>query len=180
MEIRSLDLLELIKSRRSVKNFLFKKLTPKMIKEILECGRWAPSVDNTQPWRVNIVTHPTVKMMLAELASEYAETFETAACCFVIFLDLERSKDRIRDILSIGAFIENLLLAIHSLDKLGAVFITDILSKKEDVNKIFKLSSKNYELMGIIALGAIDEETDQYKSRKDRKRRNLDDFIDWF
>lgn len=51
--------------------------------------------------------------------------------------------------------------------------------KKQKINEIFKLSKKSYELMGIIAIGAIDEEVEQIKSKKPIKRRTLEEFTDW-
>ena len=180
MEIQTLNPIEFLKSRKSVRNFKFKKLTQQVIREILECGRWAPSHNNCQPWRVHIITHPTVKLMLAELSPDYQDIYETAYCCLVVFLDLERSNDRFMDILAMGAFMENLLLGVHAIPKIGAVWLSKILGKKEEVNEIFKLSPKKYELIGIIAFGAIDEEIEQFKDKKKRERRPIDDFIEWY
>ncbi|MFX0072223.1 MAG: nitroreductase family protein [Candidatus Hermodarchaeota archaeon] len=180
MEVQTLNLLEIIKSRKSVRNFEIKKLKPQTINEILDCGRFAPSKNNSQPWRINVVTHPTVKMMLAELSNENADILEEAACCFVIFLDLTRTTERIKDILSIGALIENMLIAIHAIPNIGAVWLGDLIDQKDEVIKIFKLSPKSYELMGVIAVGAIDEEIEEYKKRSSKERRTLDEITDWF
>ncbi|TFG03595.1 MAG: hypothetical protein EU539_12090 [Promethearchaeota archaeon] len=180
MEIQTLPLLEIIKSRRSYRNFTYKKLSQQVIKEILECGRFAPSKDNSQPWRINIVTHPTVRLMLAELSSENTDLFESAACCFVVFLDLSRSTDRLQDILSIGALIENIILAIHAIPHVGAVWVGDLIAHKDELIKIFKLSAAKYEPMGVVVAGGIDEDIEEYKKRKPIERRELEEFIDWF
>ena len=60
------ELLDFIKSRKSSRNFIFKKVSNEIIRELLECGRWAPSGLNNQPWKVNLVAHPTLKRMLSE------------------------------------------------------------------------------------------------------------------
>lgn len=179
MEIQTSNFMDLIKSRKSVWNFVFKKLTQQAIKEILECG-FALDENFNQPYRVNIVTHPTVKMMLAELMPQYADIYETASCCFVVFLDLKKSKNRDCDILAIGAFVENILLAVHALSDIGAVWIGIDSDIKEKINEIFKLSDKVYELIGIVAIGAIDEEKDNYKKVKRGQRRSVEEFTDWF
>ena len=180
MEIQSLDLIELIKSRKSIRNFVFKKLSQQVIKEILECGRFSFDENINHPWRVNVVTHPTVKMMLAEISPEYTDIYETTSCCLIVFLDLERSHNRESDILAIGAFVENILLAVHASPEIGAVWMGIDVDKKEKINEIFKLSTKNFEMIGIIAIGAIDEEVDQLKSKKLKQRRTVEEFTDWF
>jgi nitroreductase len=132
MESKSSDLINLIKSRKSSRNFIFQKVDNNTIKEIIECGRWAPSGNNTQPWKVCIVTHPTVKRMLAEL-SKYGGIMESAYVNLVIFLDVERGYDRVKDLEAIGAFVENILLAAHAKG-LGAVWIGEILKNKDKVD----------------------------------------------
>ena len=180
MEIQSLDFIELIKSRKSIRNFVFKKLSQQVIKEILECGRFSFDENINQPWRVNVVTHPTVKMMLAEISPKYIDIYETTSCCLVVFLDLERSENREGDILAIGAFVENILLAVHASPEIGAVWMGIDVDKKEKINEIFKLSTNNFELIGIIAIGAIDEEIEQLKNKKPKQRRTVEEFTDWF
>lgn len=175
MESKTNDLLDLIRSRKSVRNFIYKKIDNDTIKEILDCGRWAPSGQNSQPWKVCIVAHPTVKRMIAE-QSKYGGIIESAYLNFVVFLDLERGYDRVKDVLAVGAFIQNLLLAVHAKG-LGGVWIGEILKNKEKVSEIFKLSPEKFELMGVLTVGLIDESLEK---KEERKRRSLDEFIDWF
>ena len=175
MESKTNELLNLIRSRRSVRNFVYKKIDNQTIKEIIDCGRWAPSGRNSQPWKVQIVSHPTVKRMIAE-NSKYSGIIESAFLNLVIFLDLERGYDRVKDILAMGAFIQNVLLAVHAKG-LGAVWIGEILNNKEKVNEIFKFSPEKYELMGVLTIGLIDESLEK---KEKRERRPLDEFIDWF
>lgn len=175
MESKTDDLLKLIRSRRSVRNFVYKKIDNQTIKEIVDCGRWAPSGRNTQPWKVQIVSHPTVKRLIAE-NSKYGGIIESAYLNFVVFLDLERGYDRVKDILAIGAFIQNMLLAIHAKG-LGAVWIGEILKNSDKVCEIFKLSPDKFELMGVLTVGIIDESLEK---KEERKRRSLDEFVDWF
>lgn len=177
MESKSSDLINLIKSRKSSRNFIFQKVDNNTIKEIIECGRWAPSGNNTQPWKVCVVTHPTVKRMLAEL-SKYGGIMESAYVNLVIFLDVERGYDRVKDLEAIGAFVENILLAVHAKG-LGAVWIGEILKNKEKVDEIFKLSPEKYELMCVVAIGVIDEALESKKAEQ-RERREIDQFIDWY
>ena len=177
MEVEELNFLEFLQSRKSVKNFIFQKIDNEILREILECARWTPSLKNTQPWKVNLVVHPTLKRMLADLTVE-GGIMENAYANFVIFLDLERSTNRQVDIQAIGALIQNILLAVHS-KKLGAIILSDIVKNKEAVNEIFKLEVKQFELMGVIAVGVIDEQMEE-KFKKPRERRFVEDFSETF
>lgn len=172
------DIVEFIKERKSIRSFVYKKISNESIMEWLECGRWAPSGTNSQPWRVCVVSHPTVKRMLSEL-SKYGGIIEEAYVSLVIFLDLERGYDRVKDIQAIGAFMQNILLAIHAQEDIGAVWIGEILNKKEQVNEIFKFPLDKFELMGIIAAGYIDDAREK-AGNKQRERLKIEEFVDWY
>jgi len=178
MDLVKSDFIEFIKTRKSSRNFIYKKIDKEVILNILECARWAPSGNNSQPWRVCIVIHPTVKRMLSEL-SKYGGIIEDAYVDLVIFLDLERGYERVKDIQAIGAFIENILLGVHAQENLGAVWIGEIIARKKEVNEIFKFRDDKFELMGLIAIGILDEIREK-ASEKERKRRPLDEFVDWY
>ena len=47
---------EVIKGRRSTRGFLKKKVTQKVLNEVIELAVRAPSSMNTQPWHLHIVT----------------------------------------------------------------------------------------------------------------------------
>ena len=178
MENDSKKYLDFVKSRKSVRNFIFSKIYKDTILEILEFGRWAPSGMNNQPWRVNIVIHEKVKGMLKE-HTKYGNIIESAYVNLVVFLDKEKCYDRVKDLQGIGAFMQNLLLGVHAQANLGAVWIGEILNQKEKVNELFKLDPEKYELMGVIAIGEVDEAVVQ-RSEKTRERRPVEDFIDWY
>lgn len=178
MDLIKNDFIEFIKQRRSVRSFIYQKISKDTILNILECARWAPSGNNSQPWRVCIVSHPTVKRMLSEL-TKYGGIIEDAFVNLVVFLDLERGYDRVKDIQAIGAFMQSILLGVHAQEDLGAAWIGEILNKKEEVNEIFKFPKDKFELMGIIAIGYIDEARAKVR-QKERKRRLLNEFIEWY
>jgi len=57
---------EFIKSRRSIREFLPKKVDPKRIRQLIEAARWAPSAHNSQPWRFLLLDAKEEKNGLAE------------------------------------------------------------------------------------------------------------------
>ena len=177
MEVQEFNFVDFVKSRKSVKNFIFEKIDKEIIREILECARWTPSMNNNQPWKIHVVIHPTLKRMLADLTVE-GGIMESAHANLVVFLDLERSNDRLIDIQAIGALMQNILLGAH-FKKLGAIILSEIVNNKDAVNEIFKLNSEHFELMGVIAIGVIDQQMEE-KFKKQRERRLIEDFSESF
>ncbi len=56
-----MDVVEAIKSRKSIRAFLDKPVERKIIEEILNCAVWAPSWGNTQPWEFLVVNGDLLK-----------------------------------------------------------------------------------------------------------------------
>lgn len=79
---------------------------------------------------------------------------KNAACFVVVFLDKSHSYHYIKDVQSCGAFIQNIMLAAHSLN-IGSCWIGEILSQSKNVNMLLGIAD-NMELMGIVTLGYYD------------------------
>jgi len=183
MEIQSVgknSLYEFIRSRRNVKNFEYGKISDQTIRNVLECGRWAPlPKEGYEPWRINVVTHPTVKQMIAETMDfENGSIVTDANVDFVILRKITEDSNRDDDLVSIGAFIQNMLLFSHSIGNLGATMINQI-KASDDILKIFKLTPTRFEPIAIIAMGAIDVEMHN-KSKKEEKRTSVESIMDVF
>ncbi|MHC1590539.1 MAG: nitroreductase family protein [Candidatus Helarchaeales archaeon] len=158
------DILELIKSRRSIRKFeQDKSVDDDTINKILEAGRWAPSGLNNQPWRFMIIRDPDKKKEISE-CTKYGSIILGAPVLIVVFFDQDRGYNRTKDIQAIGACIQNMLLAIHGLG-LGAVWLGEILNQRERVEEILDVS-KNHELQAVIALGyPVEDEKNKSGSR---------------
>ena len=63
-----MEVTEAIRNRKSTRAFLPKSVDKEIIKDILECARWAPSGVNSQPWQVAVVFGET-KSKLANALS---------------------------------------------------------------------------------------------------------------
>jgi len=61
-----MSILGLFKNRRSVRDYSLREVSNKVLFEILEAARWAPSAHNAQPWRFIVVRDPDVKQELAK------------------------------------------------------------------------------------------------------------------
>jgi len=145
-----METLEAIKSRRSVREFTDEGVSDRSIEEIIEAGRWAPSGLNNQAWRFIAARNTDTKEVLSKL-THYGAIIKNSQVLIVVFLDSDQVYDRTKDVQSIGACIQNLLLAIHSLG-FGGVWLGEILRNKETVNKVLG-TPDSYELMAVVALG---------------------------
>lgn len=130
---------ENILSRRSIRNYLPTPVSKKDLQEILEAGTWAPSAVNLQPWyfvaiqskeelakmseimeRVANRLEPSLKARFANAPAVVDETTTFVRnlggapvyiLAFQLKPDYENKADMIN--LSIGAALENILLAAH-------------------------------------------------------------------
>jgi len=82
-----LTVAEAVRQRRSIRNFKHIPVPDKMILEMLEAARLAPSGSNSQPWRFVVVTDPEEKKELRKLCFNQAFV-EDAGVDFVLCADL--------------------------------------------------------------------------------------------
>jgi len=124
-----MDLLELIKTRRSIRKFdSTKPVSEETVQRILEAAIWAPSAGNTQCWRFHVVRDAKLKQRLAVEAG-HQPFINEAPVVIVVCADLhhvERSYgDRGRNTYALqdtAAAIQNMLLTITSFG-LGCCWI---------------------------------------------------------
>ena len=142
--------IEIIKTRRSIRQFTKETVSEEVVNQILESGLWEPSGKNNQPWKFAIIRNPSLKEVLANLT--YSRSIiQGAQVCIAVFLDRSRVYDKTKDVQAIGACIQNMLLTIHSLG-LGGIWLGEILKNKERVAELLG-AGKDLELMAVVALG---------------------------
>jgi nitroreductase len=160
-----MDVKEAIWNRRSIREYADNSINDEQVMEILDAGRWAPSGLNNQPWRFVIVRKKKEK--LASL-TKYAHVIKKANLCIAVFLDHESSYDRTKDLLAIGAAIQNMLLYAYSLG-IGTCWLGEILNRKEEVNVLLEVP-QNMELVAVIALGYPNE-------KPTSRRKEIDELV---
>lgn len=163
-----MDILETIKSRRSIRKFGESPVSEDQLEKILEAGRWAPSGLNNQPWRFAVIRDDGLRDKFSRL-THYSGIIKSSQLLITVFLDNSVSYDRTKDVQAAGACIQNMLLEAHSLG-LGGVWLGEIIRSKEQIREMLGLK-KDLELMAVIALGSPAE------SPKDGKRKELRDLI---
>jgi len=62
------DILDVITTRKSIRRYTTEPVPNDMILKVLEAGRWAPSGENYQPWRLIVVKDQKKKDTIARLS----------------------------------------------------------------------------------------------------------------
>jgi len=148
--MRPTALLDLMCKRRSIREYSNKPIIDKDIISIIEAARWAPSGLNNQPWRFVIIKDADTMAKLASL-TKYSKIVKSASVLISVFLDTDEGYNRDKDLLAVGASIQNMLLMIESLG-LGACWLGEILNQKGEVAKSLE-TPDTYELMAVLAIG---------------------------
>lgn len=183
-----METLNAIEGRRSIRKYTEKKLDKKIIEDILNCGRLAPSAKNRQPWYFVIVTDE-IKDKIVNLMINYAETsldeidlvdrntiiptanvIKQSPTLILIFRE-KNDKRIIEDCLGIGACIQNMCLRATDLS-IGSLWIRDVEYISEIISKLIGLD--NLELNCALSLGYADQ------TPKMRPRKELKDITKWY
>ena len=145
-----MELLEGLQTRRSIRAYTDQPVTREQLHEIIRLGTMAPSGMNNQPWRFVTIQNKETLKQLAQL-TKYSHIINKAAACIAVFVDKTAMYHEVKDHQSMGACIQNLLLASHGMG-LGAVWLGEILKSGKEVRELCGLS-EDLELMTVVVLG---------------------------
>jgi len=159
------DILELIKGRRSVRRYKRDKIPEDALIKILEAGRWAPSASNNQPWRFVVVQDEDQIVKIGEAAKILTINSFVSEAPLIIIIYTER-KHRWVD-LDCGMCAQNMMLEAYSLG-IGSCFIGAFREKK--IKEIVNLPEDFY-IVGLITFGYPEGEI------KSKDRIELNDLV---
>jgi nitroreductase len=145
-----MELLEGLQTRRSIRTYTDQPVTKEQLHEIIRLGTMAPSGMNNQPWRFVTIQNKETLQKLA-LLTKYSHIIGKAAACIAVFIDKTAMYHEVKDHQSMGACIQNLLLASHGMG-LGGVWLGEILKSAKEVRELCGLSD-DMELMAVVSLG---------------------------
>ena len=125
-----ITIIDAISTRKSVRSFTKKKVSNKIIKNILEVAAQAPSGSNTQPWNVHVLTGKKLKYFTSEAKKEFMRNSDN--------LTLERLNymKKYRD------------PYVSRRRKVGWDLYQILNIKKGDFKKTKNFHAKNYEFFG--------------------------------
>lgn len=139
-----MEVLEAIKSRRSIRQYKTTPVDDKTIELVLDAARWAPSWANTQCWRFILVRDSKIKTEVASTLRETnraREAIMNAPVLIVACAELGKSafsrdtglpstdKGEYWFMFDVALAMQNLVLAAHSLG-LGTVYVGAFDAKK--------------------------------------------------
>lgn len=167
------QLLEIIKTRRSVRNFMDRAVEDKKITDILDAAMSAPSAGNEQPWHFIVVEQ---KELLADMAANlsYGKMLNQTPTCIVVCGDLSKTKysgdGQQYWVQDCSAATQNILLAAHALS-LGAVWlgIHPLVDRENKLRQLLDIPN-NIVPFSAVALGYPKEDQQKAVNRFDPKR----------
>lgn len=143
-----MDVLDVIKTRRSIRRYTGDLIPEANINKILEAGRWAPSADNSQPWTFVVLRTLEMRKKLAGTLP-WGGFLSQAALGIAVVIDETASTHAVEDG---AAATQNMLLEAHSLG-LGACWIGTYGSAHEaSAKKVLKVP-EDKRLLSVIAIG---------------------------
>jgi len=169
-----MEVLEAIKTRRSRRKFLKKRVPEEMFKKIIDAARCAPSSRNSQPWEFLIIREEETKKKLVEIKGKENEEAIVGADVIVVVC-VNRNKSKTRWVEDGVCASMNILLTSHALG-LGAVYITGYSNSSPEVTqKIKKLLKLPEEIIpvSIIPIGYPDPE----EKLEEKELRKMDEII---
>jgi nitroreductase len=163
-----MDPLEILKTRRSIREYLDKEISKDLLEKIVDAGRFAPTARNVQPWEFIVITQAPTLKKLSELAENGRFLAQAKACIAVFCSD---TKYYLEDGCAATC---NILLAATSLG-IGSCWVAG--DKKPYCAEVAKLLNvpDSYKLISLVALG--------YPKSKDSfhiaEKKGLKEVIHW-
>ena len=187
-----MELLNAIRNRRSIRRFINEPVPRELLEHVFSAAMEAPSPKNAQPWDFVVFEGEKRDTLVAKISTivdnewrlgrtnagvvTTVRVIEQAPVVVLVFnratarylKEPEPVIARVIDVQSIGASIQNLLLAAY--DKgLGTLWICDLL----DVLPVRELLESDQELVAAIAIGFPGERP------KHPPRRPIVDSVSW-
>jgi nitroreductase len=184
-----MNTLDAIASRRSIRRFKDQPVPRELVEPLLTAAIQAPSGKNRQPWHFIVVGGEKRSEMLAVMRTRLAElkeqrvdlgSAEWSAECMeqapvTVFVFRPNGPEEsggpmdVVDVQSIGAAIQNLLLAATDLG-LGTLWICDVFYAYDELRSWL---GRDDQMIAAVAIGYADESPDA------RPRRPLEDVTTW-
>jgi nitroreductase len=150
-----MSFLDVILGRRSVRRYKSKKVPKKVLKNILEAGRLAPSAMNAQPWHFIVVTNPKIKHELSQ--GRWNKFLEEAA---LVIVGCGEEKDSWSTI-DVAIALENMVLAAEA-QGVGSCWIGDF--KEEELKKLLSIPD-HLKVIALISFGYSAEEPSPHNKK---------------
>jgi nitroreductase len=151
-----MDAIETLKTRRCVRAFRPEPVPPRILEDLIDCGRLAPTAINIQPWEFVLVTDAGTRRRIAETTDHGRFIAEAPACVVVLCRD---TKYYLEDG---SAATLNIMLAARA-HGLGSCWVAG--DKKPYAEEVCRLigAPEGYRLVSLVPVGYPAEEPESEK-----------------
>lgn len=173
-----MELKDVISSRRSIRKYKDELIDENIIWDAVKYGIMAPSAHNRQPWKVKLVKgiekdniadalNDKTSSIVGHTGPHTAGVIKNVPYLLMVFIDNDIKENRDMDIISIGAFIEHIILYLTEVG-LGTLWIANTNYVSEEIKNILNVE---YESISCIGIGVKDQEPNP------RPRKEFDEII---
>jgi nitroreductase len=155
-EVKFMDAMDAILSRRNIRKFTKEPVSDNILKEILGAAMSAPSAGNEQPWPFVIINDRKVLDEIPKV-HPYSQSVKTASVAVVVCGDLKSEVHKDFWVQDCSAATENILIAVQAKG-LGAGWlgIHPIKERVKGMQKLLRLPDHVISL-SVIPVGYPDE-----------------------
>lgn len=163
-----MDTLEVLKTRRSIREYKDKPIPKEVLERIVDAARFAPTARNEQPWEFIVVVEKETLNKIAGL-TDHGKFIAQAAACILVFC-----KDTKYYLEDGCAATENILIAATALG-IGSCWVAG--DKKPYCRQIHELLNValSFKLVSMVSLGYPKSE----KAFNIAEKRALREMIHW-
>ena len=161
---------ECIRSRRSVRGYNDSIVDYDVVEKLVADATLAPSGMNRQPWKFLILSDKEKIEKITSFSASQSDWIKTAQYLLFVFLDRSSSYNEERDLMAIGAAIENFMLSAYD-EGIGSCWLGGILSNTGEILDIIDFNNQDCLLKAIITVGKYDP------SETIAKRKPLEDVL---
>ncbi len=169
MDSDPMDLMEAIKTRRSIRRYKPLQVPETLLRDVLNAARLAPSADNAQPWKIIAVRDEAVRSKLASACN--GQKFMAQAPIILVACGIPEDAFQTvggymsSHVIDTSIAVDHLTLAAHALG-LGTCWIASF--KEDKVREILGVP-EDVRVIALTPLGYSDETPDR------TPRKNLED-----
>lgn len=160
-----MELKEVISARRSIRKYKDELIDENIIWDAVKYGIMAPSAHNRQPWKVKLVKNEEkdkiadvlndkTKDIVGHTGPHTAGVIKNVPYLLMIYIDNDIIENRDMDVISIGAFIEHIILYLTEIG-LGTLWIANTNLVSDEIKII---TGVNLETISCIGIGVKDQD----------------------
>jgi nitroreductase len=166
-----MDLMEAIKTRRSIRKYRETRIPENLLKEVLNAARLAPSADNAQPWKIIVVRDEQMKHKVTQACNGQKFLIQAPVVLVVCGIPEEAFQTvggyMSSHVIDASIALDHITLAAHSLG-LGTCWVAWF--KEEKVKDILGIP-EDVRVVALTPLGYPDESPER------PSRKNLEELI---